>query len=255
MFLAEPTFLLYDEVREPQSFLTVLKAIGLGNHTLSEISNHTLIASSHLSAYLSRLQELKLVERRLPATIPPARRRLARQGRYHLQDPFFRFYFRFIAPLYDYLPFDVDSIEKKVKQELRAFVGQTAFEDLARLWVGQQGRAGKLPFQPDSVGSHWSRRVQVDVVAVKWSTRQILLGECKWGEQPVSRQTVRELIERKTPHLKRDLSDGTEQWQVYYAFFARSGFTDAARAEAEQLGAILVDLETLDSDLQATLPD
>ena len=34
------------------------------------------------------------------------------------------------------------------------------------------------------------------------------------------------------------------------AFFARSGFTDAARAEAESLGATLVDLERLDADLK-----
>jgi hypothetical protein len=33
MFLADPTFLLYDEVREPRAYLAVLKAIGLGYHT------------------------------------------------------------------------------------------------------------------------------------------------------------------------------------------------------------------------------
>jgi hypothetical protein len=82
-----------------------------------------------------------------------------------------------------------------------------------------------------------------------------LLGECKWGEQPINREIVRELIERKTPHLNRELADGNEQWQVHYAYFARSGFTNAARVEAQQVGAILVDLETLDSDLRATLPN
>jgi hypothetical protein len=37
------------------------------------------------------------------------------------------------------------------------------------------------------------------------------------------------------------------------AFFARSGFTDAARAEAESLGTTLVDLARLDSDLREVL--
>lgn len=91
MFLAEPAFLLYDEVREPHAYLAILKTIGLGYHTLGEISKQALIATSHLSAYLSRLQELKLVERRLPATVPPAKRRRSRQGRYHLQDSFSAF--------------------------------------------------------------------------------------------------------------------------------------------------------------------
>ena len=40
---------------------------------------------------------------------------------------------------------------------------------------------------------------------------------------------------------------------MHYAFFARAGFTDAARAEAESLEASLVDLETLDTYLRRAL--
>ncbi len=245
MFLAEPTFLLYHEVRDPQSYLAVLKAIGLGNHTLRDISNYSLIATSHLSAHLSRLQELKMVERRLPATVPPAKRRRSRQGRYHLQDPFFRFYFRFIAPFYQYLPFDTEVVLEKVKQELRAFVGQTTFEELSQQWVRQQGKAGALPFTPDIVGSHWSRRVQVDVTAVNWQERQILLGECKWGDHAVSRQVVRELIEQKTPRLLRDLPGEGRGWQVHYAVFSRTGLTTAAAAELRACHGLDVNLAAL----------
>jgi hypothetical protein len=37
------------------------------------------------------------------------------------------------------------------------------------------------------IGSHWSRWVQVDVVVIDWQTRQLLLGECKWGDERESR--------------------------------------------------------------------
>jgi len=86
-----------------------------------------------------------------------------------------------------------------------------------------QGKAGKLPFVPESIGSHWSRRVQVDVVALNWQTRQLLMGECKWGHQEVNRQVVRELIERKTLRLLHDLADESETWQIHYAVFSRAG--------------------------------
>jgi hypothetical protein len=76
----------------------ILEAIGAGNHTLSEVSDAALVSKAHLSAYLARLQEFRLVERRLPVTTPPAKRRRARSGRYHLSDPYFRFCFRFLAP-------------------------------------------------------------------------------------------------------------------------------------------------------------
>ena len=61
--------------------LAILKAIGAGNHTLAEISDAALVSKAHLSAYLARLQDLRLVERRLPVTVPPAKRRRARTGR------------------------------------------------------------------------------------------------------------------------------------------------------------------------------
>jgi AAA+ ATPase superfamily predicted ATPase len=252
MFLAEPTFLIYDEVREPQSYLAVVKAIGQGQHTLSDISNTALIGTSHLSSYLARLQELKLVERRLPITLPPAQQRLSRQGRYHLRDPYFRFYFRFVAPHHELLPFDVDKVFDHIQQRLHAFVGLTAFEELSRQWVAQQGKAGLLPFEPDAVGAHWSRRVQVDVVAVQWQTRQILLGECKWGHELVNRQVVRELIEGKMPRLKQALPDEGEGWHIHYAFFSRMGFTADALAELQAQAGLAIDLQTLDADLQSS---
>jgi len=44
-----------------------------------------------------------------------------------------------------------------------------------------------------------------------------------------------------------------EEWQVHYAFFARAGFTDVARAEAGAMGVLLVDLEKLDVGLRRAL--
>jgi AAA+ ATPase superfamily predicted ATPase len=253
MWVAEPTFLLYDEVREPATHLAILKAIGAGNHSLAEISDAALVSRAHLSAYLARLQELRLVERRLPVTIPPAKRRRARSGRYHLSDPYFRFYFRFLAPNQDELAYHPELVLARIREGLRGFVGMTAFEELSRQWVTEQGRAGKLPLAVQEVGSHWSRTVQVDVVAVNWAERAILLGECKWGINAMSRAVVRELLEAKTPKVLKDLPDERAGWRVRHAFFARAGFTDAARADAEARGAILVDLETLDQDLRRAL--
>jgi hypothetical protein len=37
---------------------------------------------------------------------------------------------------------------------------------------------------------------------------------------------------------------------VHYAFFAQAGFTDAARSLAQDHGALLVDLDRMDRDLQ-----
>jgi len=78
-----------------------------------------------------------------------------------------------------------------------------------------------------------------------------VLSHIREGLRPfvkVRQSVIRELVETKTPKVLKELPDG-EGWKVHYAFFARAGFTDAARAEAEAVGASLVDLERLDGEV------
>ncbi len=89
-----------------------------------------------------------------------------------------------------------------------------------------------------------SREAQIDIVAINWMEKAILLGECKWSRQPVGRSVVAGLM-KKTPGVVP-----AGEWRVHHTVFARAGFTGAARSEAEKHGALLVDLERLDRDLQ-----
>ncbi len=249
MFVTEPELLLYDEVRDPRVYQAILQAIGAGAHTLDNIANATLISKTHLSSYLARLQEIRFVERRLPATVPPQKIRLSRMGRYHLTDPFLRFYFRFVAPQRSEVGYQQASILSLIKEQLRAFVGGTAYEELCRTWVATASQAGQLPFEVQQVGSHWSRDVQVDVVGVNWHTKTILLGECKWGTDRVARDVVTDLIETKAPKVLALLPDEGQMWTMHYALFSRAGFTPAAQTFAEEHAAILVDLDRVERDL------
>ncbi|MEW5986972.1 MAG: DUF234 domain-containing protein [Chloroflexota bacterium] len=251
LFTAEPEFLLYDEVREPRNYLAILKAIGGGAHTLAEIEQATLIPKTNLVAYLTRLQELYLVERRLAATIRPQARHLARNGRYHLADPYFRFYFRFLAPRLADVAYKPERVLPGIRDQLRAFVGMSAWEQLSQQWVNWAADAGQLGFTPEDVGAHWGGNVQVDVVAVSWTQKRLLLGECKWQPDLVGRQVLRDLVETKTPKVLAHLEQSAqlEGWQLSYACFARTGFTEAARQYATGHHITLVDLTRLDSDL------
>jgi AAA+ ATPase superfamily predicted ATPase len=252
MFRSEPFILVGDVIRrETQTYEGVLKAIAAGRRTPREIGAMLNLTSSYLSPYLRQLEALHLIERRLPATVPPERRRASRNSRYHLADPYLRFYFRFIQPNLGLVEQELTGVLwQRIAEQFRAFVGLTAFEELCREWTLAQARAGRLPFPPEIVGSHWSsdrsgrQDVQVDVVALNWREQAILVGECKWGTKAMGRSVVRELME-KAPHVVPG-----EGWHVHYVFFARAGFTDAARAEAESVGASLVDLERLDADLR-----
>jgi AAA+ ATPase superfamily predicted ATPase len=249
LFHSEPFFLIGDVIRrETQTYEGVLKAIASGQRTPRAIGLALGVTSSYLSPYLKQLEALHLIDRRIPATIPREQRRTSRSSRYHLSDPYLRFYFRFLATNLELVEQDLSGmLWERISTQFRAYVGLTAFEELCREWTLAQARANKLPFPTEIVGSHWSKNAQVDVVALNWQDKAILLGECKWSTHAVGRSVVRELAD-KAPIVVPD-----KDWQTHYVLFSRAGFTDRAQEEARSVGAQLIDLNRLDSDLREAL--
>lgn len=244
MFRSEPAVLIGDLVRETRIYEAILRTVAGGAHTPAEIAAQTGLLPNNLPPYLKRLQELRLIERRVPATLPFDQAQSTTRSRYHLRDAYLRFYFRFIEPHQQIIELgNVETLWRRIAGQFNAFVGATAFEELCREWLLQRSRAGELPFIPEVVGSHWSGGEQVDVVAINWRQKAILLGECKWSQEPIQRAVLTDLV-AKTPAV----TPGRD-WKIYYALFARAGFAPAARQAAEGYGALLVDLERLDADL------
>ena len=93
--------------------------------------------------------------------------------------------------------------------------------------------------------------MQIDVVAMNWGSREILLGECKWNKSKTGRQVVRDLVGRKTDNLRRDLAVNEDEWRVHYAIFCRSGLSPAANEDFKAAEGLVIDLETLDKDLSS----
>ena len=97
IFRIDPLFLLQDQIREPRNYLSILQAIGEGQHTLDGISRTAGLPKQNVSTYLGRLADLYLTERRISVTLSQKRRVQSWQGRWHLRDSYLRFYFRFIV--------------------------------------------------------------------------------------------------------------------------------------------------------------
>jgi len=104
-----------------------------------------------------------------------------------------------------------------MQDQLIDFIGTHTFEELCRDWVAVQADLGALSFLPERIGSFWSQEAQVDVVAVNWRTKDILLGECKWGTGEVGRSVIRALA-GKTGKVLPD-----EGWTIHsITFFLHS---------------------------------
>jgi len=251
LFRNDPDYLIGEQVRDLTNYQAVLAAIAGGARKPTDIGLQAKLPHrSGADPYLTQLVEMDYVRRELPVTVPPHKRQTSRASRYILADNYLRFYFRFVRANLDLIAQELyDELEERIAEQLRAFVGMTAFEELCREWVLVQARNKKLPFSVEQVGSHWDSKVQVDVAAISWREKALLLGEAKWQESQLSRRIIRELVVEKTPKLLNALPDAGKGWRVYYTFFSRAGFTAAARTLAAEYEATLVDLAELDQTL------
>lgn len=83
LLFAEPRLLLLEELREPRNYFSILRAIAFGRTRLNEIAQGAGVGNSSITArYLDILQQMHLVERRVPAIRHGIRRRhVHRRGR------------------------------------------------------------------------------------------------------------------------------------------------------------------------------
>jgi AAA+ ATPase superfamily predicted ATPase len=216
----EPEFLLRQELREPTTYVAILEAIASGVTRVSEIANEIGKNASSLSRYLQNLDRLALIERETPVTDPDGR------GVYRLTDHFLRFWFRYVPP-------NRSTLEQGQTAPVRHAVAETlpthaswTFEDVCR----QAVRTGAFPVNCSRVGRWWYDEQEVDVVCLDESTDTLVLGECKWADDPVGPGLLDDL-EALEPEIRWR---GTDR-SVVYVLFSKTGFTaDLERSVANR---------------------
>lgn len=222
----EDIILLHDFVREPQNYVSILKAIASGYGTPKEIETATGIRNVHVGQYLSNLVDTGYVVRRTPVTASDK----SRLGRYAISDPFLRFYFRFVASRLSQIALGQNM---QASEELRRhwvdFIGAYTWEEICREWALRASNIpGALPLYPDQIDSAWTKEVQIDVVGVNFMKRHLILGECKWTGQREKASVLRELVESKAAKI---IPPGA--WQIFHLGFSKEGWNEHALSYAE----------------------
>ena len=250
----EPRLLLQDFLVNSPNYVAILRAIAADCRTQKELSGRTGLPQGHVSKYLDALREAGFVQRRVSLTESES----SRKGRYHVGDPYLRFYYRFLANRQAQLALGVsEQALAEIKRHLLDFIGTHTWEELCREWLLRAAGQGDLPFTPDQVGSIWTPAAQVDVAGLNRMEKTLVLGECKWSPHPAEVGTLQELV-AKTPELVA--AAGVKgPWRVFYLAFSRGGWQPDATAFAQQfhatgdnwrgLGLRLLTLEAVDHDL------
>lgn len=211
----EVRFILQQELREPRNYFAILQAIAAGKTRLNEIKQATEIEGAN--AYLDTLQQLHLVERRVPVTKTQPQK--SRQGIYRLRDPYLRFWFRYVHPNHSQLERGSAQIilDNLVLPQIDQFTG-LAFEEICLQFLWAAGLSGKLPFIPLNIGGWWNANEEIDLIVL--GEKDALLVECKWANKPVGRDIL-EYLERKANLVRPELGDR----RVRFALCSRSEYT------------------------------
>ena len=233
----EPDSYLQQELRDPAMYNAVTRAVASGIGKPSEIADAAGIEAAAVTGYLKSLMELGVVCKEQP--VVDANRK---KVRYRIADNLFRFWYRFV-PQYA-TPLQAGR-QKEVarlvtERHLSTYLGPI-FEDVCRQWLLREMGSTRVPLILD-VGRWWGNdpvrreQAEIDIVAL-CDEGEILFAECKWREKPTD-VDVLETLERRSlliPAGKRLLF-----------VFSKSGFTEACRSRAEELGAILVSLDEME---------
>jgi len=211
----EVRFVLQQELREPRNYFAILEAIAAGKTRLKEIKQATGIDGA--PAYLDTLQQLHLVERRVPVTETQPHK--SRRGLYRLQDHYLRFWFRYVHPSRSQLERGGAQIilNSQVLPQLDLFTG-LAFEEVCRQFFWFSGLSGNLPFAPLNIGNWWNADEEIDLVVL--GEADAMLVECKWASKQVGVDILANL-ERKADLVQSELAG----WQIHYGLCSCSGFT------------------------------
>lgn len=214
----EPDRLLIEEVPPALETRPILDAVGAGAHRVSEIAGRIGRPATSLSRPLDRLLELGLLRREVPFGEPERR---TKRSLYRIDDPFFRFWFRVVAPNRGALTSGSRETRLELLNRYWPALVASSWEDLCRTATprlrGSVPLAKLGPWQP---ASRWWRggAPEWDLVAESRDGKRLLLGEVKWSERPLAARELGRLTEAlaaKPPPAVR----GLESKEVVRALF------------------------------------
>ena len=222
----EPYFLLQQEVSEVGSYFSIIKAIAAGNTKLSAIAGVLEVKSTSLTKYLKTLIDLDILEREVPVTEDSPEK--SKKGLYKIKDNYLRFWFAFVYPNMSFIESGhgrivMDKIRKSLVRNHIAFV----YEDICRERMWEINAEGVWPFYFSKLGRYWDSKEEIDIAAIDPDGKNLILGECKYWQEPVGVSVLREL-EAKA----KTVSWEKEKRKTWFVLFSVNGFTEELRAEA-----------------------
>lgn len=156
--------------------------------------------------------DLDIVEREVPITEENPEK--SKRGLYKIKDNYLRFWFAFVYPNMSF-----------IESGHIAYV----YEDICRERLWELNADDVWSFHFTKLGRYWDAKTEIDIAAIDMEGKNLLLGECKYWQEPVGINVLREL-EEKT----KSVAWGQNRRKVWYVLFSVGGFTNDLKVLAAE---------------------
>jgi len=226
----EAEILLKEELRGPNTYFNILKAMIDGATKLSEISAKSLVHITNINKYISVLETLKLVRKEYPITQPAKLRNFI----YKVDDNYFRFWLSYVYPYKEEIEEQPESVLEFVKKDYPRYMGPI-FEETVRQYI-----RSLTTIDFNKIGKWWHKGEEIDIVGLNENKKEISFFECKWSD--ISYNKSLKILERlkEKAELVQWLNDKRKE---YYGLVARK---IENKKSLRDLGFLVYDLDNWD---------
>ncbi len=211
----EAESLLKEELSEPKTYFDILRYIATGKNTPKEIADMLSINATSLSHFFDVLgSKLDLIARKVPVTENPLK---SKSGRYFIKDNYFAKWFRYVfqnkseLELGNSLP-----VLNKIKTEESTLLGRT-FEQVCEEALRELAGKRSMP-EFEKLGQWWERDIEIDLMALNESKKEILFGECKWKDR-VDALAVLSKLKEKSENVAWNRKNRKERFVIFAKTF------------------------------------
>ena len=204
----EAEILLKEELREPNTYFNIIKAMIDGATKLSEISDKSLVHITNINKYISVLETLKIIKKEYPITEPVKQRNFI----YKVNDNYFRFWLSYVYPYKEEIEENPKSVLDFVKDDYPRYMGPI-FEEITTKNIQ---KLTSIDF--NKIGKWWYKEREIDIIGLNKNKKMIFFFECKWKNLSYNHSLkILDKLHEKAGHVKW-LNDTRK---VYYGLVAK----------------------------------
>lgn len=206
-----PLNLLEKDTWEITNYLTILFYIAHNNHSFKELLLLTGMKRSNLSQYLKNLELLGYIRSVNP--INKSNKSL-RVNKYYINNPFIRFWFRFIFSNRSTL--NHFKVLNLIKKEYLNFIEET-FNDISLELFLAGIKQKSIEFTVDQIGSYWDKDdINIPIVAVDQENKKIFFADTNFSLKNYTIKDFLSFIKKvnSLKYLKR-----FKDYEVFFGLF------------------------------------